>query len=90
MAAFGKDRDLFIRGASLDDGAARAGLAPGTVFLSRHTATDWTHTGLITRAAAEAFQTIEGNTNDEGSREGYEVCARTRGFKKKDFVTLES
>jgi peptidoglycan hydrolase-like protein with peptidoglycan-binding domain len=41
------------------------------------------------RAAAETFRTIEGNTNDDGVREGYEVCARTRNYKKRDFVALE-
>jgi hypothetical protein len=64
-------------------------LKPGTVFLSRRTRRDWTHTGLVTRVdAKDVFSTIEGNTNDEGSREGYEVCARVRGFGNKDFVTL--
>ena len=34
------------------------------------------------------FATIEGNTNDEGSREGYEVCRRVRGRGSKDFIRL--
>jgi peptidoglycan hydrolase-like protein with peptidoglycan-binding domain len=64
-------------------------LAPGTIFLNRRTSTDWTHTGIVTRVEnSEVFSTIEGNTNDEGSREGYEVCSRKRGFGSKDFVTL--
>ncbi len=40
------------------------------------------------RADADVFHTIEGNTNDDGSRNGYEVCARRRGYGKKDFVLL--
>jgi len=32
------------------------------------------------------FQTIEGNTNDDGSREGYEGCQRVRGYASKDFI----
>lgn len=38
------------------------------------------HTGFIERVSddGETLYTIEGNTNDEGSREGYEVCRRTR------------
>lgn len=61
-------------------------LPPGSVFLVRRTNNDWTHTGFVTQAARDVIRTIEGNTNDEGSREGYEVCARTRAYKKKDFV----
>lgn len=38
------------------------------------------HTGLITKVKAFGLylETIEGNTNDGGSREGYAVCRRTR------------
>jgi hypothetical protein len=34
------------------------------------------------------MQTIEGNTNDDGSAEGYEVCARTRSYTNMDFILL--
>jgi hypothetical protein len=54
-------------------------------FLFRRTDTDWVHTGLILRLAGETFQAIEGNTNDEGSREGYEVFKRVCGYRKKEF-----
>lgn len=36
------------------------------------------HTGIIEKIVGTTLHTIEGNTNDEGSREGYEVCRRTR------------
>lgn len=68
--------------------ATGAALAPGTIFLVRRTPTDWTHTGFVTAAGAEVFDTIEGNTNDDGEREGYEVCARSRGYRDKDFILL--
>ncbi|OFX28205.1 MAG: hypothetical protein A2X08_10510 [Bacteroidetes bacterium GWA2_32_17] len=55
---------------------------PGDIFLVSKTPTDWTHTGIITAIEGDSFITIEGNTNDEGSREGYEVCKRNRNFKK--------
>ena len=61
----------------------------GWIFLKRRTPTDWTHAGLVSGAAADAFSTVEGNTNDEGSREGFEVCARTRGFAKVDFIRID-
>ncbi len=62
---------------------------PGSFFLVRNTPTDWTHTGIVVSAGGETFKTIEGNTNDDGSREGFEVCARTRGFSDKmDFIRI--
>lgn len=36
------------------------------------------HTGFVEKIDGEILHTIEGNTNDTGSREGYEVCRRTR------------
>ena len=68
--------------------AQRLGLPSGSIFLVRRTSTDWTHDGLVVNAGATTFDTIEGNTNDEGSREGFEVCARTRSYPDKDFVLL--
>jgi len=64
------------------------GAAPGSFFMVRNTPTDWTHTGIVVDTDTEFFKTIEGNTNDEGSREGYEVCSRTRGYKKMDFIKI--
>jgi hypothetical protein len=39
------------------------------------------HTGIVERVVGTKIHTIEGNTNDEGSREGYEVCRRKREIK---------
>jgi hypothetical protein len=37
------------------------------------------HIGFVVRDNGNGtFDTIEGNSNDEGSREGFEVCRRTR------------
>lgn len=36
------------------------------------------HTGIVEKVENNTIHTIEGNTNDEGSREGYEVCRRQR------------
>ena len=43
----------------------------------------------MTWADADGFDTIEGNTNDDGAREGTEVCARRRGYTAKDFITID-
>ncbi len=37
------------------------------------------HTGIVEKVNPDgSLATIEGNTNDTGSREGYEVCRKTR------------
>lgn len=79
LAAFAKEKGLFVT-------STQAG--PGSFFLARRTDTDWTHTGIVMEINSEIMKTIEGNTNDEGSREGYEVCARTRGLNKMDFIKI--
>lgn len=44
---------------------------------------DFSHIAFATSAPNSIgnFRTVEGNTNDEGSREGYEVAQRTRSMK---------
>jgi hypothetical protein len=68
--------------------AERKRLMLGSLLLKRQTPTDWVHTGIVIAIENEVIHTIEGNTNDEGSREGHEVCARIRGFQNMDFVLL--
>lgn len=66
----------------------RATITPGSIFLHRKNPTDWTHAGIVVGLHADTFETIEGNTNDEGSREGYEVCRRSRAFGSYDFILI--
>lgn len=40
------------------------------------------HTGIVEAVSGDTLTTIEGNTNDDGSREGYEVARRTRSASK--------
>lgn len=37
------------------------------------------HTGIVTKVDKGRIFTIEGNSNDDGSREGYEVCRKPGG-----------
>jgi hypothetical protein len=37
------------------------------------------HTGFVTQVIGDRIQTVEGNSNDEGSREGFEVCRKPGG-----------
>lgn len=89
LAAQGKARGLFVPGAAIEGGGASwRSLGAASIFLVRRTASDWTHTGLAHGGRDALFSTIEGNTNDDGSRNGYEVCARIRSLAKKDFIRL--
>ena len=85
LAASAKERGTFLGEPFLTDVME---ITPGSFFLVRRTSTDWTHTGIVVSAEREVISTIEGNTNDDGHREGYEVCARTRGYTNIDFVRL--
>lgn len=76
----------FVKGAPSANTPPATAIPPGSFFLVRATPTDWTHVGIVTTSGPAAFQTLEGNTNDEGSSDGYEACARARDFKKKDFI----
>jgi hypothetical protein len=87
-----RDAGRFISEKSLDRTPADfsdAGLGTCCIFLVRRTSSDWTHTGFAFDFKSNGtFATIEGNTNDEGSREGFEVCMRFRGRENKDFIRL--
>jgi hypothetical protein len=75
----------FVRGSANQP----ANIQAGDLFLVRRSATDWVHTGMVANLQAKTFDTIEGNTNDEGSANGYEVCARNRAFSTGiDFVRI--
>ena len=84
FAATAKAKSFFVP----ESAANPDTVPPGSFFLVRRTSTDWTHMGIVSAAEDQLFHTIEGNTNDEGSREGYEVCARRRGYASKDFIVL--
>jgi hypothetical protein len=84
LARRAKAAGVFLAGTGKSDPQIR----PGAFFLVRKSTKAWVHIGIVTSTADETFDTIEGNTNDEGSAEGYEVCARTRGWKNRDFILL--
>jgi hypothetical protein len=89
LAAQARAAGRFVSGASVESGKTRwSALGRCQVFLVRRTPTDWVHTGFSFDGAGQSFSTIEGNTNDEGSANGFEVCRRSRGVQKKDFITL--
>lgn len=78
-----------MAGLFVSQGEARGRtIPPGSLFLCRRTESDWTHAGIVSECRELMFKTIEGNTNQNGEREGYEVCARSRGYTDKDFILL--
>jgi hypothetical protein len=80
----------FISGTDVDAGATPLEAIPrGSFFVQRRAPDDWNHVGIVISAMDRVMETIEGNTNDGGSREGHEVCRRIRGLKDKDFITLQ-
>jgi peptidoglycan hydrolase-like protein with peptidoglycan-binding domain len=69
----------------------RKRITPGSIFLRPNPPgrkPSYAHTGIVVKADADTFKSIEGNTNDEGSAEGFEVCARVHGYRGLDFVII--
>ena len=63
------------------------------IFLVRAAPNDWTHAGVVIDAewggSSWLFHTIEGNSNTEGSRDGYEMVRRIRRAKSSlDYIPL--
>ena len=61
-------------------------IIPGSLWVLRKEWGDWTHIGIVTKAEEDVFMAIEGNTNEQGSREGIEVARKIRGYRNKDFI----
>jgi hypothetical protein len=53
------------------------GINPGDIFIMQFSHGTG-HTGFVEKIEGGLIHTIEGNTNDDGSREGYEVARRVR------------
>lgn len=81
LAVQAKEKGLFLA-----EGQVRPEV--GDIFLVRRTPSDWVHTGIVTEIRDGYIKTIEGNTNNTGSREGFEAAARKRELKGLDFVRL--
>lgn len=63
--------------------------AGGLFLVKGKAAGDYVHVGIVTRVISrEVIETIEGNTNNDGSREGYAVMRRTRSSRDKDYIRI--
>lgn len=64
------------------------GIKAGDIFIMQF-AHGTGHTGFVEKVVGGLVYTIEGNTNDDGSREGYEVARRQRALSSiKGFIQL--
>lgn len=89
LAHQAKQAGRFVAGAKLEDGnVSWSDLGSAQIFLVRKTDTDWTHTGFSFQGADTVFFSIEGNSNEENSANGFEVTSNTRGIRKKDFIRI--
>lgn len=95
LAAQAKEAGLFVSGKSISSGKSDwSDFGGACLFLLRRTDTDWIHTGIATSAISNTnglvFSTIEGNTNNNGSREGFKATSRMRSLSGSnyDFVHL--
>ncbi len=86
LASRARKGGIFIPGADLTNPPSQ--LSPGSIFIHRTASAEWSHTGIVVESQPETFVTMEGNTNDEGSREGYEVCKRIRSYGNMDFIAI--
>lgn len=82
VGEYGLENKCLTRAADLKDSKKKSKISPADLFLVVKTSNDWVHTGIIERVGGDWIHTLEGNTNDEGSREGYEVCRRMRDLTK--------
>ena len=75
----GLDKELLTRFAKVRKDPSV--VKPGDIFLFQKTSLDWIHTGIIISVGADIFETIEGNTNNDGSPNGNRACKRVRNFR---------
>lgn len=60
----------------------------GDIFLVKGGPNGHKHTGIVTGANGGQFETVEGNTNNDGSHNGIGVFLRSRKVSSCDFVRL--
>lgn len=83
MVTEARVKGRFVRG---DDG--RADPPPGSMFFLRGGAHGYSHVGIVVRRQGDVIETVEGNTNDDGSPNGYEVARRFRRVASCDYGVL--
>ena len=89
LVADAKAGGRFIKEGDVRDSIAKKSkLRPGFLFVVRRTASDWTHVGIVFDVKDQTFETFEGNTSVEGSRNGTTARLGNRSYPSKDFLSL--
>jgi peptidoglycan hydrolase-like protein with peptidoglycan-binding domain len=85
-----RSQGLLVTAEDLAEGSPpKSGMPQGSFFLRRNSSDkSWVHTGLVMEFADEIFKTIEGNTNDDGSANGYEVLRQVHSYRGYDFIRI--
>ena len=73
---------------ALPNATERRRIKPGSLFLERGGPTGYLHTGIVASVNGDTMNTVEGNTNDDGTNNGFEAIARVRGFNHMDFALV--
>jgi len=85
LATRAREREILVKGSNPAD---KIRVGPGSFFLVPGTGTPYNHVGIVENVDGEVFRTIEGNTNDEGTHNGYEVCQNIRTYARYDFIAF--
>jgi Putative peptidoglycan binding domain len=85
IANHAKETHHFLGQPSVAD---RRRIKPGSLFLERGGPNGYMHCGIVVSVDGDTMNTLEGNTNDDGSSNGLEAIARTRGFGNMDFALV--
>jgi hypothetical protein len=72
----------------MPDPAKRRMIKPGSLFLEEGGPMGYLHCGIVVGVSNDTMSTVEGNSNHDGSANGFEALTRTRGFKRMDFALV--
>lgn len=87
LIADAKASGRFIAGADLKTAAARLSrLRPGCVFVIKTASVS--HAGIVTAVGGDSFESVEGNTDEDGGSRGFEAIPNRRNYVDKDFILL--
>lgn len=67
-------------------GADAVQIQPGAMFFVKSAGSvPWVHVGIVVMHTGDRIETIEGNTNDDGSSNGLKLCRRSRAKASCDY-----
>ena len=89
LVADGKSDNRFVKEDDVANPISRKSkLRPGFLFVVRQSSSDWTHVGIVLEVKDQTFDTLEGNTSVDGSRNGTTAKKGNRSYPRKDFLRL--